>query len=60
MSVKCSVYIAASLDGFYSDPARRGHPLFGTIGTEIPLRLLAVTRSDNGFVQFRYAVGSVP
>ncbi|XIF03820.1 hypothetical protein ACF0H2_08170 [Serratia marcescens] len=32
-----------------------GIPLFGTDGQEQRLRLLAVTSSDNGFVQERYA-----
>ncbi len=33
-----------------------GIPLFGADGPEQRLRLLAVTQSDNGFVQERYAV----
>lgn len=33
-----------------------GIPLFGSIGVEIPLRLIAATRSKNGFVQVRYEV----
>jgi dihydrofolate reductase len=33
-----------------------GIPLFGSLGIEIPLRLMAATNSDNGFVQVRYAV----
>ncbi|MGK8677778.1 dihydrofolate reductase family protein [Serratia marcescens] len=33
-----------------------GIPLFGTDGPEQRLRLIAVTQSDNGFVQERYAV----
>ena len=35
-----------------------GIPLFGSIGTEVPLRLVAATSSDNGFVQVRYEVTS--
>lgn len=34
-----------------------GIPLFGLIGAEIPLRLVAAAGSDNGFVQVRYEVG---
>lgn len=37
-----------------------GIPLFGTDGQEQRLRLLAVTSSDNGFVQERYAVQRAP
>ena len=33
-----------------------GIPLFGADAPEQRLRLLAVTQSDNGFVQERYAV----
>ena len=33
-----------------------GISLFDSIGVELPLRLLAATRSDNGFVQVRYSV----
>lgn len=33
-----------------------GIPLFGSIGVEVPLRLLETKAYDNGFVQFRYAV----
>jgi dihydrofolate reductase len=33
-----------------------GIPLFGSLGSEVPLRLLAATSSDNGFVQLRYEV----
>jgi dihydrofolate reductase len=36
----------------------RGIPLFGELGVEIPLRLIAATPSENGFVQVRYAVGA--
>ena len=35
-----------------------GISLFGELGAEIPLRLIAATPSDNGFVQERYAVGA--
>lgn len=35
-----------------------GLPLFGVLGQEISLRLLAATPSPNGFVQVRYAVES--
>ncbi|XYK63805.1 dihydrofolate reductase family protein [Serratia marcescens] len=37
-----------------------GIPLFGADGPEQRLRLLAVTSSDNGFVQERYAVQRAP
>nr|WP_242512193.1 hypothetical protein [Serratia marcescens] len=53
--MKCSVHIATGVDGFIAD-AGGGIPLFGTDGPEQRLRLLAVTPSDNGFVQERYAV----
>lgn len=33
-----------------------GIPLFGSLGIEVPLRLVAATSSDNGFVQVRYEV----
>jgi dihydrofolate reductase len=33
-----------------------GIALFGSLGTEVPLRLIAATPSENGFVQVRYAV----
>lgn len=33
-----------------------GIPLFGAVGTEQQLRLIAAMHSDNGFVQERYAV----
>ncbi|MCA9982238.1 MAG: dihydrofolate reductase [Anaerolineales bacterium] len=33
-----------------------GLPLFGVVGHEIALRLLAATPSPNGFVQVRYAI----
>ncbi|WP_454878091.1 dihydrofolate reductase family protein [Serratia inhibens] len=33
-----------------------GIPLFGAVGAEQQLRLIAATHSDNGFVQERYAV----
>ncbi len=33
-----------------------GIPLFGVLGQEVSLRLLAATPSPNGFVQVRYAV----
>ena len=33
-----------------------GIPLFGSIGVEVPLRLIAATSSRNGFVQVRYEV----
>lgn len=35
-----------------------GIPLFGSLGIEVPLRLVAATNSDNGFVQVRYEVTS--
>jgi dihydrofolate reductase len=35
-----------------------GIPLFGSLGIEVPLRLVAATSSDNGFVQVRYEVTS--
>jgi riboflavin biosynthesis pyrimidine reductase len=35
-----------------------GIPLFGALDVEVPLRLVDVTRSDNGFVQVRYKMGS--
>jgi dihydrofolate reductase len=33
-----------------------GIPLFGDLNKEVPLRLIATSRSDNGFVQVRYEV----
>ena len=33
-----------------------GIPLFGSIGVEVPLRLIGATPSENGFVQVRYQV----
>jgi dihydrofolate reductase len=33
-----------------------GIALFGSLGREVPLRLIAATPSENGFVQVRYAV----
>ncbi len=33
-----------------------GIPLFGSIGADVPLQLVAVASSDNGFVQVRYKV----
>ncbi|MBS3933836.1 MAG: dihydrofolate reductase [Truepera sp.] len=33
-----------------------GIPLFGSLGVEVPLRLVSVTPSENGFVQVRYEV----
>jgi len=35
-----------------------GIPLFGSFGVELPLRLVATAKSDNGFVQVRYEVVS--
>lgn len=35
-----------------------GIPLFGPVGAEQQLRLIAATHSDNGFVQERYAVSA--
>lgn len=35
-----------------------GIPLFGALGAEQRLRLIAATHSDNGFVQERYAVSA--
>ena len=35
-----------------------GIPLFGSLGIEVSLRLIAATGSDNGFVQVRYEVTS--
>lgn len=35
-----------------------GIPLFGSLGIEVPLRLVAATSSDNGFVQVRYEITS--
>jgi dihydrofolate reductase len=35
-----------------------GIPLFGSTGTEVPLKLLQATSSDNGLVQVRYKVGN--
>ncbi|MBX2822687.1 MAG: dihydrofolate reductase family protein [Rhodothermaceae bacterium] len=34
-----------------------GISLFGSIGAEVPLRLIESTSSENGFVQVRYQVG---
>ncbi|BEL89737.1 hypothetical protein LQ759_00925 [Serratia marcescens] len=51
--MKCSFHIATGVDGFIAD-AGGGIPLFGAVGPE--QRRLAVTPSDNGFAQARYAV----
>jgi hypothetical protein len=53
VSIKASVFIATSLDGFI---ARSSVPLFGPLNHDVRLTHIATRQFENGFVQSNYRV----
>jgi hypothetical protein len=56
MSVKCSVFVAASLDGYIARLIGEGIPLFGKLDRDVKLLHIETILYRNSLLQTKYQV----